>query len=52
MPLVTVVLNVYDLSLANRFLFRFGIGAYHSGVEIEGVEYTFHGDPDRCRTGV
>lgn len=36
-----VYLNVYDLSQDNSFLHNFGFGAYHSGLEINGVEYTF-----------
>lgn len=37
-----VLLNVYDLSPEhNAYLYHWGLGAYHSGVEINGVEYTF-----------
>ena len=36
-----VVLNVYDLNEMNGNLFPLGLGMYHSGVEISGVEYTF-----------
>jgi len=36
-----VYLNVYDLSQDNSLLHNFGFGAYHSGLEINGVEYTF-----------
>ena len=36
-----VLLNVYDLSSANDFMFSFGLGAHHSGVEVNGTEYTF-----------
>jgi len=40
-----VLLNVYDLSpSANNVLYNIGLGLHHSGVEIEGVEYSFaHG---------
>lgn len=36
-----VFLNVYDLSPENSYLYSIGFGAYHSGLEINGVEYTF-----------
>ncbi|CBN75008.1 conserved unknown protein [Ectocarpus siliculosus] len=36
-----VQLNVYDLHESNSWLQHIGLGAYHSGLEIGGVEYTF-----------
>lgn len=36
-----MLLNVYDLSPANESLHWLGFGAYHSGVEVYGAEYTF-----------
>lgn len=36
-----VILNVYDLSGANDFLYNIGMGLHHSGVEILGKEYSF-----------
>lgn len=36
-----VVLNIYDLSAANDFLYSIGMGLHHSGVEILGKEYSF-----------
>jgi hypothetical protein len=36
-----VKLNVYDLNEMNDTTYQFGIGAFHSGVEIFGREYTF-----------
>ena len=36
-----VLLNVYDLSSANEFTYSFGLGVHHSGVEVNGTEYTF-----------
>jgi hypothetical protein len=37
-----VILNVYDLDVErNQFLYQFGLGMYHSGVEIGGNEWTF-----------
>mmetsp|Transcript_12610 Transcript_12610/g.21365 ORF Transcript_12610/g.21365 Transcript_12610/m.21365 type:complete len:245 (+) Transcript_12610:113-847(+) len=36
-----VLLNVYDLSPANEYLYSMGMGLHHSGVEILGKEYSF-----------
>jgi deubiquitinase DESI2 len=36
-----VYVNVYDLAPANDVLHPIGLGLYHTGVEIMGVEYTF-----------
>ncbi len=36
-----VVVHVYDLSDANKYLHRVGLGFYHTGVEVQGREYTF-----------
>lgn len=39
-----VVLNIYDLTDEHNtgsFARRLGLGAYHTGVEISGVEWTF-----------
>lgn len=33
--------QVYDLHQSNSWLQHIGLGAYHSGLEISGVEYTF-----------
>ena len=41
MSKVPVLLHVYDLSPNNNMIYPFGFGAYHSGLEIRGVEYTF-----------
>ena len=38
-----VYLNVYDLSENNNFLYPFGCGAHHSGVQIGQREYTYAG---------
>ena len=38
-----VVVNVYDLNnpQLNDALFPLGLGVYHSGIAVHGVEYTF-----------
>lgn len=36
-----VLLNVYDLSPSNEYLFPLGMGLHHTGVEIAGREYSF-----------
>lgn len=42
-----VVLNVYDLSTdlawGNWYAYRLGMGVFHAGVEVYGVEYAFGG---------
>lgn len=35
------MLNIYDLSPANDYLFPIGLGLYHSGLEISGREYSY-----------
>ena len=36
-----IILNVYDLAPANNYGHQFGVGAYHTGVEISGVGKPF-----------
>nr|KYP34214.1 UPF0326 protein At4g17486 family [Cajanus cajan] len=36
-----VVLNVYDLTPLNNYLYWFGFGIFHSGIEVHGKEYGF-----------
>ncbi|XP_014507720.1 deSI-like protein At4g17486 [Vigna radiata var. radiata] len=36
-----VHLNVYDLTPANNYLYLFGVGIFHSGIEVHGMEYGF-----------
>ncbi|XP_028762656.1 deSI-like protein At4g17486 isoform X2 [Neltuma alba] len=36
-----VYLNVYDLTPMNNYFYMFGIGIYHSGIEVHGMEYGF-----------
>uniref|UniRef100_A0A7C8ZD35 PPPDE domain-containing protein n=1 Tax=Opuntia streptacantha TaxID=393608 RepID=A0A7C8ZD35_OPUST len=38
---VPVFLNVYDISPVNGYAYWFGLGVYHSGVQVHGVEYAF-----------
>ncbi|XP_039142688.1 deSI-like protein At4g17486 isoform X1 [Dioscorea cayenensis subsp. rotundata] len=46
-----VVLNVYDLTPLNNYMYWFGLGIFHSGIEIHGLEYGF-GAHDFPVTGV
>ncbi|XP_077244980.1 deSI-like protein At4g17486 isoform X2 [Tasmannia lanceolata] len=34
-------LNVYDLTPINNYLYWFGLGIFHSGIEVHGMEYGF-----------
>ncbi|XAR54913.1 hypothetical protein NMG60_11030247 [Bertholletia excelsa] len=34
-------LNVYDLTTVNSYLYWFGVGIFHSGIEVHGSEYGF-----------
>uniref|UniRef100_A0ACD5UT29 Uncharacterized protein n=1 Tax=Avena sativa TaxID=4498 RepID=A0ACD5UT29_AVESA len=36
-----VILNVYDLTPINNYLYWFGLGVFHSGIEVHGLEYGF-----------
>jgi len=36
-----VYLNVYDLTQMNGYVYWAGLGVFHSGVEVHGVEYAF-----------
>ncbi|XP_058724891.1 deSI-like protein At4g17486 [Vicia villosa] len=48
---VPVYLNVYDLTPMNGYAYWFGLGVYHSGVQVHGVEYGF-GAHERETTGI
>ncbi|XP_052175653.1 deSI-like protein At4g17486 [Diospyros lotus] len=56
---VPVYLNVYDLTSINGYTYWLGLGVYHSGVQVHGVEYAFgaheypttgifEGEPRQC----
>lgn len=47
----SVVLNVYDLSPINDYISWLGLGLYHSGLEIDGREWSF-GSGSGMGTGV
>ncbi|KAF8406972.1 hypothetical protein HHK36_006093 [Tetracentron sinense] len=36
-----VLLNVYDLTPLNNYMYWFGLGIFHSGIEVHGMEYGF-----------
>lgn len=38
-----VRVNVYDLTPQNNVMYWMGVGVYHTGVEVHGVEYAFGG---------
>ncbi|XP_015884736.3 deSI-like protein At4g17486 [Ziziphus jujuba] len=48
---VPVYLNVYDLTPINGYAYWLGLGVYHSGVQVHGVEYAF-GAHDHSTTGI
>ncbi|PNW69915.1 hypothetical protein CHLRE_17g698100v5 [Chlamydomonas reinhardtii] len=46
-----VVLNVYDLAPQNQWTIFCGVGIFHSGVEVHGVEYAY-GQHDYDYSGI
>uniref|UniRef100_A0A2P2IPA9 PPPDE domain-containing protein n=1 Tax=Rhizophora mucronata TaxID=61149 RepID=A0A2P2IPA9_RHIMU len=48
---VPVHLNVYDLTPINGYAYWLGLGVYHSGVQVHGVEYAF-GAHEYSSTGI
>ncbi|KAM7256530.1 hypothetical protein ACFE04_012271 [Oxalis oulophora] len=43
---VPVYLNVYDLTSFNGYAYWLGLGVYHSGVQVHGIEYAYGGHED------
>ncbi|KAE9603689.1 hypothetical protein Lal_00001896 [Lupinus albus] len=48
---VPVYLNVYDLTPINGYAYWFGLGVYHSGVQVHDIEYGF-GAHEHDTTGI
>ncbi|KAJ1413134.1 PPPDE putative peptidase domain [Sesbania bispinosa] len=48
---VPVYLNVYDLTTMNGYAYWLGLGVYHSGVQVHGIEYGF-GAHEHDTTGI
>lgn len=48
---VPVYLNVYDLTSMNGYAYWLGLGVYHSGVQVHGLEYAF-GAHENSTTGI
>uniref|UniRef100_A0ACD5VM55 Uncharacterized protein n=1 Tax=Avena sativa TaxID=4498 RepID=A0ACD5VM55_AVESA len=38
---VKVYLNIYDISPINNYLYWFGLGIFHSGIQVHGMEFGF-----------
>uniref|UniRef100_A0A1I7YF92 DUF862 domain-containing protein n=1 Tax=Steinernema glaseri TaxID=37863 RepID=A0A1I7YF92_9BILA len=45
MPGAVVSLNVYDMYWLNDYASSIGVGVFHSGIEVYGVEYAYGGHP-------
>lgn len=44
-----VVLNVYDLTTqVNSWTYWCGVGVFHAGVEVYGIEYAYGGKAQGC----
>ena len=43
LKMVEIRLNVYDLTTYNKYLDWMGLGAYHTAICIDGVEYNYGG---------
>ncbi|PUZ61917.1 hypothetical protein GQ55_4G316400 [Panicum hallii var. hallii] len=50
-PSTPVFLNVYDVTPANGYARWLGLGVYHSGVQVHGVEYAY-GAHDGTSSGI
>lgn len=50
-----IILNVYDMmpsSIQGSLMQSFGIGFYHTGIEINGMEYSYGGNFNHSGSGV
>lgn len=48
-------LNIYDLSDQNSWTYWCGVGIFHSGLEVYGVEYAYGGEhlcKRNCKEGL
>ncbi|CAN6202304.1 unnamed protein product [Urochloa humidicola] len=50
-PSTPVYLNVYDVTPANGYARWLGLGVYHSGIQVHGVEYAY-GAHDGASSGI
>jgi len=50
-PELKIYINIYDLHGLNYYLHPFGVGAYHTGIQLFDVEFAF-GAHDNSNTGV
>mmetsp|Transcript_13122 Transcript_13122/g.21326 ORF Transcript_13122/g.21326 Transcript_13122/m.21326 type:complete len:150 (+) Transcript_13122:165-614(+) len=46
-----VAINIYDLNDLNEYTYPFGVGIFHSGLEVHGREYSFGGH-DHATSGI
>ena len=47
-----LLLNIYHLNPNNQFLYKIGLGFYHTEIEVNGMAYSFGGNPYASGTGV